>query len=110
MFPGMNPKQVEQAMKKLGMKQEEIKAVEVVIKTPSKELVVQNPQVLKVTAFGQETLQITGHIVEREAEKYTKEDVELVSMQTGANQEKAQEALEKAEGDIAKAILLLEKK
>ena len=38
MFPGMNKKAIEQAMKKLGVKQEEIEATEVIIKTTGKDL------------------------------------------------------------------------
>jgi len=109
MIPGINPRQLEQAMKKLGMRQEEIEATEVIIKTPSKNLVVRNPTVLKVNAMGQETLQVTGDITEIEFEKYKEEDVELVSKQANVSSEKAKEALEKTEGDIAKAILLLKK-
>ena len=45
MIPGMNPKDVQRAMKKLGIKQEEIEANEVIIKTNDKEIVIQNPQV-----------------------------------------------------------------
>ena len=36
MIPGINPKQMQKAMKQLGMKQEEIQATEVIIKSPEK--------------------------------------------------------------------------
>ena len=40
MFPGLNPRELEKAMKKLGVKQEEIDATEVIIKTEDKEIVI----------------------------------------------------------------------
>ena len=36
MIPGMNPKQMSKMMQKMGIKQEEIDAIEVIIKTPDK--------------------------------------------------------------------------
>ena len=60
----MNPKMVKEARKKMGIKQEEIPATEVIIKTPDKDLIIRNPQVTKVIAMGQETLQISGTIEE----------------------------------------------
>ena len=66
MIPGMNPRQLQQAMKKLGMKQEEIDATEVIIKTPDKDIIIPNPQVMKVNMMGQDSLQITGEMIEQE--------------------------------------------
>ena len=40
----MNPKMLKQAMKKMGMKQEDIDASEVIIKCSDKEIVIRNPQ------------------------------------------------------------------
>ena len=104
MFPGMNPRDLEKAMKKLGVKQEAIDATEVIIKTPGKNLVIHNPEVVKVNMMGQETLQITGDIEEEEIEKFNEDDVKTVMAQTGCSKEEALEALE-SEGDIAGAIL-----
>ena len=41
MMPNLNPKQLEQAMKKLGVKQVKIDAYEVVIKTKDKNLIIR---------------------------------------------------------------------
>ena len=70
MFPGMNKRAIEAAMKKMGVKQEEIDAKEVIIKLEDKELVIKNPNVSRVEMMGQETFQISGEIEEREIEKY----------------------------------------
>ena len=55
MIPGMNPRDMQRAMKRLGIKQEEIDAREVIIRTSDKEIIIQNPQVSKVNMMGQET-------------------------------------------------------
>jgi len=52
-----------------------------------------------------------GKIVEKAAERklvVPEEDVRLVADQTGKSLEEARKALEECEGDLAKAILLLQ--
>ena len=104
MFGGVDPKQMHAMMKKMGIKTEEIRASEVVIKG-EKTLVIKNPQVTMMEVQGQKTFQIVGEI--SESNKYTEEDAKLVMEKTGKTLEEATEALEKVEGDIAEAILLL---
>jgi nascent polypeptide-associated complex subunit alpha len=106
MFPNVNPKQLEKAMKKLGVKQEDIEASEVLIKTKDKDIVIRNPNVIKVNMMGQETFQITGDIEEQEKELFNEEDIKTVMEQTNCSKEEAIEALEK-EKDLAAAILSL---
>ncbi len=108
MFPGMNPKDLQKAMKKLGIKQQEIEASEVIIKCPDKDIIINNPQVTRVNAMGQDTIQIVGDIQEVEAQKFSDEDVKTVVEQTKVSKEKAKEALEENNGDIAKTILDLQ--
>ncbi len=105
MFPKLNPKQLEKAMKQMGVRQEEIDATEVIIKTHNKELVVRNPHVSKVNMMGQESLQITGDIEERDIKPYKEEDVKTVMEQANCSEKEAKEALEKSKGDLAEAIL-----
>src|SRR3989344_9035491 len=99
MLPGINPKQMAQAMKKLGIKQEEIEAYEVVIKTKEKNLVVKNPQVVKINMGGQESLQITGDI--EEETNISEDDVNTVAEQANVSKEDARMALEENNGDLA---------
>ena len=105
MFPKINPKQMQKAMKRMGIKQEEIDAVEVIIKTSDKELIIRNPNVTKVNMMGQETFQITGDIEERDTRTYKDEDVKTVMEQADCSEEQAIGALEKSKGDLAEAIL-----
>lgn len=104
----INPKQLEKAMKQMGIQATNIEAEEVVIKTPDKDIVITNPQVSKVKAMGQETFQITGEISERPREGISDEDVEMVAEQTGVSKEQAKEMLEQTK-DIAEAIMRLKK-
>ena len=108
MFPGVNPKQMAQAMKKMGIKQEEVPANEVLIKCDDKIIRIENPSVTKVKMMGEETLQITGTMTEERIEtaaEINEDDIKAVVNQTGVSEEKALTALKKNEGDIAKTIL-----
>lgn len=107
MFPGMDPRLVQQAMKKMGMKQEPIAATEVIIKTEEKEFVIHNPTVARVTMMGEESFQISGDIEEYMPIK--EEDVKTVMEQASCSENDAQKALEDAHGDLAEAILRLQK-
>jgi len=107
----INPRQMQQMMKRMGIAQQEIDAVEVIIRLPDKELVFHHPQVSKVNMMGQHSFQIVGTPVERalsEVPELNKDDIQTVVDQTGASEEKAKELLEKNKGDIAQTILELQ--
>mgnify|MGYP001582016299 CR=1 FL=1 len=102
---------MQKAMKRLGIRQEEIDAEEVIIKMQGKDLVIKNPQVSKVNMMGQETFQIVGNVteVEKGAKAETNEDdIETVIEQTGCSREEALESLEQSSGNLAEAILKLQ--
>lgn len=104
----MDPRLVKQAMKKMGMKQDDIPATEVIIKTPDKLIIIKNPNVQKVTLGGEESFQIIGEYTE--ASNISEEDLQTVMDQTACSKEEARKALENAEGDLAQAILHLQSK
>lgn len=111
---GMNPKQLKQmqrAMKQMGMDMKDVKGVsEVIIKFKNKELVITNPKVNLMNFMGQDTYQISGKSKERKIEVelvIPDDDVDLVATQTGVSPEKARETLEDTNGDLAEAILRL---
>ncbi|MBI4142192.1 hypothetical protein HY484_04660 [Candidatus Woesearchaeota archaeon] len=107
---GLNPRDIEKAMKRMGIQQQEIDATEVVIKTPTKNLVIKNPHVAKVNAMGQESFQITGNVEEKNADvvlEITEDDVKTVMEQTSADKNKVIETLKKNKGDIAQTIIEL---
>ena len=111
MFPGMNPRKMQQMMKQLGIQQVEIPATEVIIKTPDKILIIDNPSVSKVNMMGQESLQITGEIREEALSSkpdIAEEDIKTVMEQAGVDRHKALQAIEDADGDLAEAIIRLQ--
>ena len=113
MFPGMNPREMQKAMKRLGIRQEEIDAELVIIKTHDKDLVIRNPQVSRVNMMGQETFQVVGSIeeVEKDAKaEINEEDIYTVIGQTSCTKEEALEAIEESNGNLAEAILKLQNK
>lgn len=112
MFPGMNPREMQKAMKRLGIKQEEIDAEVVIIKTSDKDLIIKNPHVSKVNMMGQETFQIVGDVTETDKNEtaINEDDIETVVKQTSCSRDEALEALEKSSGNLAEAILRLQKK
>ena len=113
MFPDMNPREVQKAMKKLGIRQEEIDAELVIIKTASKDLVIKNPQVSRINMMGQETIQVIGSITEIEKNEkieLSDDDVLTVMEQASCTKEEAIVALEESNGNLAEAILKLQNK
>ncbi|MBD3163785.1 nascent polypeptide-associated complex protein [Candidatus Woesearchaeota archaeon] len=111
MMPGMNPKMMKQAMKRMGINQEEIDATEVIIRMRDKELVIAGPSVSKVNMMGQETYQVIGKAEEREIEskpEIKEDDINTVVEQTGVTEEKAKEVIDKNNGDLAAAIMELQ--
>ena len=103
MFQGMDPKLVKQAIKKMGMKQDEIPATEVIIKTSDKEIIFRNPTVTKVTMMGDISYQISGD--PEEYSTYNKEDIQTIIDQTSCSEETAIETLKESNGDLAEAII-----
>ena len=110
MIPGMNPRQMKQAMKKLGMQQEEIEALEVIIRCEDRNIVFRNPNVSKVNMMGQETFQITGDYDEEGTDtsvEISEDDIKTVMEQANVSREEAQKAIEDAQYDLADAIIRL---
>jgi nascent polypeptide-associated complex subunit alpha len=107
MFPGMgniDPKMMKQAMKAMGVKQEEINASEVIIKANGKKIVFRNPQVMKIEMRGEASYQISGE--SEEIEDVNEDDVKLVMEQASVDRETAMNALKNSNGDIAEAIVI----
>ncbi len=103
---------MQKAMKRLGIKQEEIDAELVIVKTHDKDLVIKNPHVSKVNMMGQETFQITGEVseIEKGKEEINEDDIVTVIEQTNCTKEEALEALQESNGNLAEAILKLQNK
>jgi len=114
MIPGgMNPKQMQQVMKRMGIKEEDIDAERVIIECADRNIVIENPQVMLTKMPNQEMFQISGEISEEEKEEeeveaqISEEDVEMVMDQANVGKIQAEEALVETRGDIAEAIMKL---
>lgn len=105
-------------MQKMGMKIDEIDGVtEVLIRTATREIIIEQPVVTSVVVQGQRMYQITGgsaHERRPSAEaaqpEVPEEDVNLVATQTGKTVDEAKAALKESGGDLAEAILRLKQK
>jgi len=109
----LSPRDAKRMMQRMGLNMGQIPDVqEVIVRTATKEIVVENPEVAVLDMHGQKIFQVTGErIVERAIEKKVtipEEDIRLVADQTGKNIDEAKRALEETHGDLAKAILLLQ--
>ncbi|HLE47983.1 MAG TPA: nascent polypeptide-associated complex protein [Candidatus Thermoplasmatota archaeon] len=117
MMPGLggriDPRRMNQMMRQLGIDVKDVENVqEVIIRTPTQEIVFEKPEVTIMTAQGQKTYQVVGN--PRTAARgapaplvIPEEDVKLVAEQSGKSHAEAKKALESTKGDIAEAILKL---
>ncbi len=111
----VSPRETKRMMQRMGLSMDAVPNVEqVVIKTSSKEIIIEEPEVAILEMQGQKIFQVTGgKISEKVTERkptFPEEDVRLVADQTGKSIEEARKALEESGGDLAKAILLLQSK
>src|SRR3989442_15886872 len=116
---GVNARQMRQAMKRMGIEQEELEGVEeVIIRTASKEYVIRDPNVTAITAQGQKIWAVVGEPIVRDRVDAKKpeatqrsaipeEDVQLVAENAGVSQAEARKALEQTGGEPADAIIRL---
>ncbi len=108
MFGGINPSQMKSMMRQMGIKQEDVPARRVIIEKENSRIIIENPEIQKITVKGQDSYQIAGESREESLEEQIKEeDLTLVAEKTGKSPEEAKKALEEAKGDIAEAILKL---
>lgn len=110
MIPGMNPRQMQQMMRQMGIQQVDVPATQVIIITPEKRIVIDHPQVAKVNMMGQQTWQVTGNAREEKINilpEIDDDDIRTVMDQTGVTREIALNAIKDANGDLAEAIMKL---
>jgi len=123
---GMNPRKMKKMMEQMGIDMQDIDAQEVVIRTPDEELVFSDAEVQLMEAQGQKTYQIVGDPESRDLDAsesadaaddddetesdsgVDEDDVELVAMRAGVDEDTAREALEANDGDLADAVDELE--
>lgn len=114
---GRNPREARRLMERMGMRVEEMPDVnQVIIRTSTKEILIDRPSVTLTRIQGQQIYQVMGGKVSesgasvKEAAKEVsvpEEDVRLVAQQANVSLEAARKALEETRGDLAQAIILL---
>jgi len=109
----VSPREAKRMMQRMGLSMGEVPDVqEVILRTATKEIIIEEPEVAVLDLRGQKIFQVTGErITEKTVERKVaipEEDVKLVADQTGKSVEEARRALEETGGDLAKAILLLQ--
>ena len=112
MIPGLNPKKMQAIMKQMGIKQDEVDAIAVIIRTKTEDIIIRNPSIQKVNMSGQVSYQISGEeehrAIEQEIE-ISEEDITTVVEQANVSKGKAESALKEHKGDLAAAILSFQK-
>lgn len=112
MIPGMNSRKMQQAMRQMGIQQQEIEGVQrVEILCEDRRIVIEPAEVAAVNMMGQKTFQVTGESREESVETsadISEEDVQTVAEQTGVSEDEAREAIAESDGDLAAAIMRLQ--
>jgi nascent polypeptide-associated complex subunit alpha len=117
----MNPREQRRMMQRMGMNMDQVADVQqVIIRTSNKDIVIDEPEVAILEVQGQKMYQVIGGQVSEQAPSqhrttgsaavptFSEDDVQLVADQTGKSLDRAREALKECQGDLAKAILLLQ--
>ncbi|MFV2014416.1 MAG: nascent polypeptide-associated complex protein [Candidatus Heimdallarchaeota archaeon] len=118
---GMSNKQMQKALANVDTDEIE-NVIEVIVRTPTEEIVLSNPEV-SIMNVGQEIWSVVPQSVTRRAVaakpivedsendemevEIKEEDVKLVMSTTNVPEEKARKALQSAKGDLAAAIISL---
>ena len=108
----INPREANRMMQRMGMQVQQLDEVtKVIMETPTKRIVIDNPEVATVTVQGQTVYQVGGGTMREEGiGGGSDEDVKLVASQAGVSADEAANALRQSNGDLAQAIILLKQK
>ena len=100
-------------MQRMGLKVDQLDQVSrVIMETPTKRIIIDNPEVATVSVQGQTIYQVGGGTVREEGltTQPAADDVKLVASQAGVSTEEASNALRESGGDLAQAIIQLKQK
>lgn len=110
---GRNPREARRLMERMGMRVEEMTDIsQVIIKTSTKEIIIDRPSVTLAHIQGQNIYQVMGGSISEgvstaKEPAIPEEDVQLVAQQANVTTEAARKALIETKGDLAQAIILL---
>jgi nascent polypeptide-associated complex subunit alpha len=108
----VNPREANRMMQRMGMQVQQLDDVtKVIMESPTRRIVIDNPEVATVTVQGQTIYQVGGGTMREEGlGGGSDEDAKLVASQAGVSMEQAANALKQSGGDLAQAIILLKQK
>jgi len=108
----VNPREANRMMQRMGMQVQQLDDVtKVIMESPTRRIVIDNPEVATVTVQGQTIYQVGGGTMREEGVgRGSDEDAKLVASQAGVSIEQATNALRQSNGDLAQAIILLKQK
>jgi nascent polypeptide-associated complex subunit alpha len=104
-------REMRRMLDKMGLEMKDLGDVEeVIIKTRTKEIFLNKPQIIEMKGKDSTIFQIVATSIEeaiREVPSINEEDITLVMQQAAVSRDKALVALTESKGDIAQAILNL---
>src|SRR2546427_9452091 len=108
----INPREANRMMQRMGMQVQQLDDVtKVIMETPTKRIVIDDPEVATVTVQGQTVYQVGGGTMREEGiGGGSDEDAKLVASQAGVSADEAANALRQSNDDLAQAIILLKQK
>ncbi len=109
----VSSREQQRMMQRMGLQVKQLDDVtRVIMETSSKRIIIDNPEVARVTVQGQAIYQVGAGTMREEdiVSQVSVEDARLVASQAAVSQEEASEALRASNGNLAQAILLLKQK
>lgn len=111
MMPNIDPKMMKSMMDRMGIKSSDISANRVIIECNDRDIIIENPEVMRIDMKGAISFQISGNEFEKNKSvklDFDEDDIKLIMEKTGINdKEKIIEELQKTNGDVALAIINL---
>ena len=104
----MDPKKIQEIMKKMNMNVRDVNAEEFIIKRKDNNIIISKPEIMILEMPGKEVYQISG--VVSEADRIKEEDIKLIMKKTGKSRKTVVQKLEELNNDLAKTILELKEK
>ncbi len=107
----LDPKKMEMMMKQLGIKIDTLEGIEeVILKAEDKEVVIVPKDIKMINARDVKTLQIViKTIEEKPLFSIEEEDINILMQKSNLSYEDAKKLLEKHKGDLAKALIEINK-
>ena len=88
MMPNIDPKMMKSMMDRMGIKSSEISANRVIIECNDRDIIIENPEVMRIDMKGAISFQISGNESEKDKSvklDFNEDDIKLIMEKTGIN-------------------------